>query len=79
MKRMNKDYQGALADINRAIQINPNNAYFYADRGSLKYSILKDRSGGMKDWQRSAKMFRQQGNTKLYKLMLDVIKEFKNY
>ena len=79
MKRENKDYQGALGDINRAIQLNPNNAYFYAGRGSLKYMDLKDRSGGIKDWQRSATMSRQQGDTVLYKLMLDVIKEYKNY
>jgi hypothetical protein len=79
IKRKIKDYQGALADFNRAININPNNAYFYGDRGNLKFLGLKDRAGAIKDWQQAAKLFRQQGNTTMYKTMLDVIKEVKNY
>jgi hypothetical protein len=74
LKWINDDYQGALADFNRAIQIHPNNAYFYSERGSLKFYALKDRSGAIEDWQQAAKLYRQQGNTKLYELMLNSIK-----
>jgi hypothetical protein len=74
LKWINDDYQGALADFNRAIQLYPNNAYFYSERGSLKSYPLKDRSGAIADWQQAAKLYRQQGNTKLYELMLNSIK-----
>jgi tetratricopeptide (TPR) repeat protein len=74
LKWINDDYQGALIDFNRAIQIFPNNAYFYSERGSLKHYHLKDRSGAIEDWQQAAKLYRQQGNTELYELMLNSIK-----
>jgi hypothetical protein len=51
----------------------------HADRGNLKFVGLKDRADEIKDWQQAAKLFRQQGNTTMYKTMLDVIKEVKNY
>jgi hypothetical protein len=74
LKWINDDYQGALADFNRAIQIYPNNAYFYSERGSLKFYALKDRSGAIEDWRQAAKLYRQQGNTKLYELTINSIK-----
>jgi tetratricopeptide (TPR) repeat protein len=77
IKRNKKDFQGALADLNRAIQINPNNADSYNSLGGLKFFDLNDRSGARKDWQQAAKLFKQQGNTKLYEFMLDVIKDSK--
>jgi hypothetical protein len=77
IKRTIKDFQGALADINRAIQINPNNAEFYANRGYLKFFDLNDRSVARKDWQQAAKLFKQQGNTRLHEFMLGVIKDSK--
>jgi tetratricopeptide (TPR) repeat protein len=74
----NKDYQGSLADLSRAIQINPNNAELYSKRGSRKFLHLQDRAGAIKDWQQAAKLFRQQGDTTSYKFMLDLIKKYKN-
>lgn len=38
IKKQKKDYQGALVDLNRAIQINPNNADFYVYRAFIKRS-----------------------------------------
>jgi tetratricopeptide (TPR) repeat protein len=75
IKWKKKDYQGALADITRAIQIEPNNAHFYNDRGRMK-SKLNDRSGARKDWQQAAKLYQQQGNTGGYEDMLWLIKKY---
>jgi Tetratricopeptide repeat len=79
IKRNNKDYQGALADYNRAIQINPNDAPSYAERGVLKLIHLKDRPGAMKDLERAAKLYQQDGNTKGYQMVLKAIEESKKY
>jgi tetratricopeptide (TPR) repeat protein len=76
IKWKKKDYQGALADITRAIQIEPNNAHFYADCGSIKFK-LNDRSGAMQDRQQAAKLYRQQGNTRGHEFMLGLIEDSK--
>jgi tetratricopeptide (TPR) repeat protein len=44
-----QDYQGALADINKAIQINPNNLLFYNYRVKLKVEKLRDFRGALMD------------------------------
>jgi tetratricopeptide (TPR) repeat protein len=77
-KHGKKDYQGAIADMNLAIQINPNNAEFYWRRAQSKH-YLKDRSGAIKDSQQATNLYRQQGNTDLYKFMLKMIESFKEY
>jgi Tetratricopeptide repeat len=79
IKSMKKDHQGALADFKRAIQISPDNAYFYADRGHLRLGCLKDRAGAVKDWQQAAKLCRQQGNTVGYEMMINTMKETKDW
>jgi hypothetical protein len=78
IKRDKKDYQGALADYNLAIQINPNDAPSYAERGVLKLIRLKDRPGAIKDLEQAAKLYRQDGNTKGYNMVLKAIQESKN-
>jgi hypothetical protein len=77
MRKNNKDYQGALADYDRAIQLDPDRAYSYAQRGIMKLVHLKDRSGAMKDLEQSAQLYRQQGNTGRYKAVLRVIENAK--
>jgi hypothetical protein len=76
IKWRNKDYQGALADMNRAIQIEPNNPRLYVDRSRVKLYALKDRSGAIKDWQQAANLFRQQGDTRGSEDMLWLIKKY---
>jgi tetratricopeptide (TPR) repeat protein len=44
-----RDYQGALADINKAIQIDPNNSLFYNYRVTLKVEKLGDFRGALMD------------------------------
>lgn len=61
-----QDYRGALAEYNRAIQINPNYAIAYNNRGILKYTKLNNRSGGISDMRQAARLFKSQKNTSGY-------------
>jgi tetratricopeptide (TPR) repeat protein len=47
------DYRGSLADLDRAIQLNPNLALAYAQRGVLKVGNLQDIQGGLADYDRA--------------------------
>jgi tetratricopeptide (TPR) repeat protein len=50
---MLNDPQGALADYNQAIALNPSDAEAYNSRGVLKYQILKDDRGALADFDRA--------------------------
>jgi tetratricopeptide (TPR) repeat protein len=50
------DYQGALNDYNRAIQINPRNANAYYNRGLLKATKFQDPQGALADYDRAIKI-----------------------
>jgi tetratricopeptide (TPR) repeat protein len=50
------DYQGALADYNRAIELNPKMAIAYNNRGSLKENQLQDLQGALSDYDRAIKL-----------------------
>jgi tetratricopeptide (TPR) repeat protein len=50
------DYQGALNDYNRAIQINPRNANAYYNRGLLKATKFQDAQGALADYDRAIKI-----------------------
>jgi tetratricopeptide (TPR) repeat protein len=50
------DYQGALNDYNRAIQINPRNANAYYNRGLLKATKFQDPQGALADYNRAIKI-----------------------
>ncbi|PSB42302.1 tetratricopeptide repeat-containing S1 family peptidase [Chamaesiphon polymorphus] len=69
------DAQGALADFDRAIQINPNSAPVYNHRGVLKMDKLKDTQGALVDYNRAiqidanaADAYNNRGILKNYKL-----------
>jgi tetratricopeptide (TPR) repeat protein/V8-like Glu-specific endopeptidase len=68
-------YQGALADYDRAIAINPNYAKAYVNRGFLKYDKLNDLKGALADYDRAiainpnlAEAYNNRGNLKDDKL-----------
>jgi tetratricopeptide (TPR) repeat protein len=52
-QKIDTDPQGALADLNRSVQVDPKNyrAYFY--RGLLKYQKLQDHKGAVVDFDRA--------------------------
>ncbi len=47
-----KDYDGAMADLNRAIRIHPGLAEAYLDRGAVRFA-QGDREGAVADWDRA--------------------------
>jgi tetratricopeptide (TPR) repeat protein len=48
-----EDYAGAMADYNQAIALDPNYAFAYVSRGTLKYVKLNDLSGALIDYNRA--------------------------
>ncbi|KOP24080.1 hypothetical protein AMR41_22110, partial [Hapalosiphon sp. MRB220] len=69
------DQQGAIADFNTAIKINPNLALAYIGRGVARAAI-GDQQGAIADLQKAADLFRQQGNTQLYQKTLELIRKY---
>jgi Flp pilus assembly protein TadD len=70
-----KDYRGALAEFNRAIQLNPNLAIAYNYRGILKGEKIGDSQGALADYNRAiqlnpndAKAYNNRGILKANKL-----------
>jgi Trypsin-like peptidase domain/Tetratricopeptide repeat len=58
----------ALADLNRSIALDPNFAYGYKSRSSL----VSDQASSIRDLQKAAKLFRQQGR---FRALSGVIKD----
>ncbi|MEG5164196.1 tetratricopeptide repeat protein [Microcoleus sp. AT3-A2] len=51
-----------MADYDRAIQLEPNNAMAYHNRGTFK-SALDDKQSAIQDYQKAADLYKQQGDT----------------
>lgn len=49
------DYQGALQDINKGIEMYPKNGWAYYLRGNIKYA-LKDYSGAIQDYNKAIQL-----------------------
>lgn len=45
-----KNYKKALEDMDKAVDLNPNNGQYYYDRGDTK-ELLKDNDGACRDWK----------------------------
>ena len=54
-KIINQDYKGAIADYTKAIQLNPNYAEAYYNRGLAK-TDLEDRQGAMADYSEAIRL-----------------------
>jgi tetratricopeptide (TPR) repeat protein len=57
------DIQGALADYNQAIIINPKFPTAHNNRAILKANKLNDQPGAIQDLRQAARLHREQGNT----------------
>jgi len=68
------DKQSALSDFNKAISINPNEALAYANRGRMK-AESGDKQGARMDLQKAAEFFKQQGDTKRYNAVTNLIEQ----
>ncbi len=51
----NEDYQGAIADYNKAIEINPQLATAYKNRGITK-ELIDDLTGACADWRKASSL-----------------------
>jgi tetratricopeptide (TPR) repeat protein len=70
------DKQGAIADYERAIKINPQYAQAYENRGVAK-SGLGNNQGAIIDLSKAAELFRQQGQMDSYQRAMGLIATLK--
>ncbi|AKV66371.1 tetratricopeptide repeat protein [Microcystis panniformis] len=54
-------YELALADYSKAIELNPNYAYAYINRGVV-YALTRDFPKALADAEKASELYRQQGN-----------------
>ncbi|HVV54264.1 MAG TPA: hypothetical protein VHC47_03000, partial [Mucilaginibacter sp.] len=66
-KVLSLDTAGAMVDLNKCIELDPNDALAYLNRGGIK-SDEKDQTGACADWTKSSAL----GN----KLATDLLKEY---
>lgn len=55
-KEKNRDYQGAIADVNEAIRLKPNYDEAYTLRGRIRIIGLKYEQGGISDFEQALKI-----------------------
>jgi tetratricopeptide (TPR) repeat protein len=73
-KMKSGDYQGALADFNQIVILDPKSGIGYSSRGFAK-DVLKDRNGAIADYRQAAKLYRAQGDNESLKRMIGDLKE----
>jgi tetratricopeptide (TPR) repeat protein len=67
-----KDYQAAIANYNKAIEIDSNDADAYYLRGYAYYS-LKDYQAAITDARKAAQLYQRQGDTERYQKMQQIL------
>jgi tetratricopeptide (TPR) repeat protein len=68
------DRQGAIADYNRAIELKPDLADAYYNRGNI-WGDLGEGKRAIEDFQRAADLYQQQGKSEDYQDALNQIKK----
>ncbi|MCA2504877.1 MAG: tetratricopeptide repeat protein [Microcystis sp. M54BS1] len=75
---MLQKYQKALEDFNQALELKPNYPDVYLMRG-LAYGSLGHREKAMVDLQRAAYLFQQEGRTKDYQYVIELIQKIQKF
>jgi tetratricopeptide (TPR) repeat protein len=70
------DYDSAIVDYNKAIDLNPNFAEAYLSRGQLLYNNANRRIEAISDVQHSAKISKLQGNLEIYNKAIDWLEKW---
>jgi tetratricopeptide (TPR) repeat protein len=70
------DPQGAIAEFDRSVELNPNDPFTYYLRGLTKFK-LKDKQGAINDMTTATELFRQNKLISEYQKCLKLIEEFK--
>ncbi|HEY9906465.1 MAG TPA: tetratricopeptide repeat protein [Thermosynechococcaceae cyanobacterium] len=71
------DYLGAVQSYGQAIQLAPDYARAYGNRGLVRLN-LGDKRGALEDWQNAAKLFLTQGSTTNYEMALGYIRKLES-
>ena len=69
-----KDYDAAIADLDRAIQLKPNKISALEERAKL-HEQLGDKQAARKDWENIAQLYQEQGDVNSSKLALENIRK----
>ncbi|MBE9232902.1 tetratricopeptide repeat protein [Cuspidothrix issatschenkoi LEGE 03284] len=68
-----EDYQGAIVYYTQVLELKPNNAYAYDNRGVAR-SELGDKQGAIKDFQTAANIYKKEGKETDYQDAMEKIK-----
>lgn len=66
------DYEGAIKDLDRALQLNSNDANVHGHRCVARYK-LGDKQGAIADCQHAATLYLEQGEIKDYQYSLSML------
>ncbi|NJL09789.1 MAG: tetratricopeptide repeat protein [Calothrix sp. SM1_7_51] len=69
-----QEYEGAIVDYSQAIRLLPYFAQAYYKRGNARLE-LKDKNGAVEDIEKSAQLFREQGDTEKFLLAQDKLSQ----
>lgn len=75
-KAKQKNYRGAMEDLDWALEIDPLDAWAYVSRGEVKANF-GDLQGAIEDSQQAAALFTQQANQEMAEQMRQTVQTFK--
>ncbi|WP_341531744.1 tetratricopeptide repeat protein (plasmid) [Nostoc sp. UHCC 0302] len=69
-----RDYQGAISDYTKAIELDSSNARAYLNRGLVRVE-MGDKKGAIADYKKGDSLFLQQGETGYHQTILEEIRQ----